>query len=216
MHEPAALRVEGDLLVDGGFFPGKPYVNRGIGGQTTPQMLVRFGADVLATKPAVVVILAGTNDIAGNSARRSGGDQATPRAPEGPIHGVRASGESLLPVSDDKKDTAGQPLVRTTGRPARSAAHELVEAITRSRATYLIISALADPSGRLRPEWTDDGLHPNAAGYAVMAPLAEKAIAQALWEVNLRCAFGWLAVMGRGRSSARAPWATSPSRGRSR
>jgi lysophospholipase L1-like esterase len=184
----------GDSITDnwskagyGGFFPGKPYVNRGIGGQTTPQMLVRFNADVLANKPAVVVILAGTNDIAGNSgpiALEAIESNLASMAELARLHGVRVVLAALLPVSDDKKDAAGQPLVRTAGRPP-----ETLRALNQWEADYArakghvyldYFSALADPNGRLRSEWTDDGLHPNAAGYAVMAPLAEKAIAQAL------------------------------------
>jgi lysophospholipase L1-like esterase/uncharacterized protein YciI len=183
----------GDSITDnwskagyGGFFPGRPYVNRGIGGQTTSQMLLRFRADVIALRPEVVVLLAGTNDIAGN---------AGPTSPEAiranlatmaelaRLHGIRVVMASLLPVSDDKKNETG-PLRRTADRPPAA-----IEALNRWIADYArdrghvyldYHSALAGADGRLLPALNDDGLHPNAAGYAVMAPLAEKAIAAAL------------------------------------
>jgi len=184
----------GDSITDGwsspangGFFPGKPYVNRGIGGQATSQMLVRYRADVIALEPSVVVILAGTNDVAGNAGR------TTPEAIEANLadmaelaraHGIRVVLASLLPVSDEKKDAKGAPISRSADRPP-----ETLRALNRWLAGYAranghvyldYASALTDARGMLRSELTDDGLHPNAAGYAVMAPLAEQAIALAL------------------------------------
>jgi lysophospholipase L1-like esterase len=184
----------GDSITDnwskagyGGFFPGRPYVNRGIGGQTTSQMLVRFRADVLAIKAGVVVILAGTNDIAGNAgpvALEAVEDNLTDMVELARTHDVRAVLAALLPVSDDKKDAKGQPIARTTDRPPatiQALNRWLADYAKKNDAVYLdYYSALADTGGRLKPELTDDGLHPNAAGYALMAPLAEKAIAQAL------------------------------------
>jgi lysophospholipase L1-like esterase len=184
----------GDSITDnwskagyGGFFPGQPYVNRGIGSHTTSQMLVRFRADVLDLDPDVVVFLAGTNDIAGNTGPIS--DESIQRnlmsmAELAKAHGVRVVLGSVLPVSDDKKDAEGQPLVRSEQRPAariRGLNAWMAEYARRHGHVYLdYYSAMADPSGVLRPELNADGLHPNAAGYAVMAPLAEKAIASAL------------------------------------
>jgi acyl-CoA thioesterase I len=184
----------GDSITDnwskagyGGFFPGKPYVNRGIGGQTTAQMLLRFRADVLALKPAVVVILAGTNDVAGNTG------PATPEqiqsnlssiAELARVHGVRVVFASILPVSDDKADRFGAPLRRSEGRPLatlRALNAWMAEYARKNGHVYLdYFTAMADAQGALRPELNDDGLHPNARGYAVMAPLAEKAIAGAV------------------------------------
>ena len=184
----------GDSITDnwskegyGGFFPGKPYVNRGIGGQTTAQMLVRLRADVIDLRPAAVVILAGTNDIAGNAG------PATPEQVQENLasmselaraHGVAVVLASLLPVSDDKKDASGQPLARTVQRPTeaiRALNRWLSEYAAKNAHVYLdYFSATADGKGLLRPELNDDGLHPNARGYAVMAPLAEAAIAEAL------------------------------------
>jgi lysophospholipase L1-like esterase len=184
----------GDSITDnwsragyGGFFPGKPYVNRGIGSHTTSQMLVRFRADVLDLDPDVVVFLAGTNDIAGNTGPIS--DEAIQRnlmtmAELAKAHGVRVVLGSVLPVADDKKDAEGQPLVRTEGRPPariRGLNAWMAAYARRNGHVYLdYYSAMADASGALKADLNADGLHPSAAGYAVMAPLAERAIAQAL------------------------------------
>jgi lysophospholipase L1-like esterase len=193
--KPGEARVVffGDSITDnwskpdhGGFFPGKPYVNRGMGGQTTSQMLLRFRADVIELRPKAVVILAGTNDIAGNAGPVSVDqiqDNLATMAELGRTHGIKVVLASILPVSDDKKDANGVALTRTRQRPTAT-----IQALNRWLAGYAAknahayldyFSATADASGLLRPELNDDGLHPNARGYAVMAPLAEKAIAQA-------------------------------------
>jgi lysophospholipase L1-like esterase len=193
--KPGEARVVffGDSITDnwskpeyGGFFPGKPYVNRGISGQTTAQMLLRFRADVVELRPKAVVILAGTNDIAGNAGLVTLDqvqDNLATMAELARAHGIQVVLASLLPVSDDKKDASGQPLTRTRQRPTAT-----IQALNRWLADYAAknahvyldyFSATADSSGRLRPDLNDDGLHPNARGYAVMAPLAEKAIAAA-------------------------------------
>jgi lysophospholipase L1-like esterase len=194
--KPSETRVVfyGDSITDnwskptyGGFFPGKPYVNRGIGGQTTSQMLLRFRADVLAATPKAVVILAGTNDIAGNAGpvalETVQGNLAT-MAELARLHGVRVVLASVLPIADDKKDAGGQPILRSGDRPPATIDalnRWLVEYARTNGHVYLdYFTALTDAGGRLKPEVNDDGLHPNAAGYAVMAPLAERAIALAL------------------------------------
>lgn len=184
----------GDSITDnwskagyGGFFPGRPYLNRGIGGQTTSQMLLRYRADVIALRPAAVVILAGTNDIAGNSGpttpERVEANLAT-MAELAKLHGVRVVLASLLPVADDKKDPSGQPIVRTSQRPPAVIArlNAFLAGYARENGhVYLDYQqAVADAQGAFRPDLNDDGLHPNAAGYAVMAPLAEAALARAL------------------------------------
>jgi lysophospholipase L1-like esterase len=194
--KPGERRVVffGDSITDnwskpgfGGFFPGKPYVNRGIGGQTTAQMLLRFRPDVVELKPAAVVILAGTNDIAGNAGPVTLDevqDNLASMAELAKQHGVKVVMATVLPISDDKKNAQGQPLVRSEGRPPAT-----IDALNKWMAGYAAAnghevldyySAMADANGRLKPELNDDGLHPNAAGYAVMAPLAEAAIARAL------------------------------------
>jgi lysophospholipase L1-like esterase len=184
----------GDSITDnwskagyGGFFPGKPYVNRGIGGQTTSQMLVRFRADVLALDPDVVVILAGTNDVAGNSgpiAPEAIENNLASMAELAKAHRVRVVMASILPVADDKRDAAGQAVNRTTDRPPATL-HAInawmSDYARRNGHVYLdYASAVADAAGAFKGDLNNDGLHPNAAGYAVMAPLAEKAIAEAL------------------------------------
>jgi lysophospholipase L1-like esterase len=194
--KPGETRVVffGDSITDnwskagyGGFFPGKPYVNRGIGGQTTSQMLVRLRADVLDLRPDVVVILAGTNDVSGNNGPVSDEDlqrNFMTMAELGRAHGVRVVLASILPVADDKRGADGQPLVRTETRPParlRALNAWMADYARRNGHVYLdYVSAVADAAGAFRSDLNGDGLHPNAAGYAVMARLAEKAIAQAL------------------------------------
>jgi acyl-CoA thioesterase-1 len=164
---------------DGGFFPGKPYVNRGIGGQTTPQMLVRFRQDVIALHPKVVVILAGTNDIAGNTG------PATPEMIEGNLasmaeiasaNGIRVVLSSILPAFDYPWRPGLQPA------PKIAAVNEwMKEYATMHQLVYLdYYTPMVDARPGLRSEYGADGVHPNQAGYAVMVPLAEKAIAEAL------------------------------------
>lgn len=184
----------GDSITDswddpryGGFFPGRSYVNRGISGQTTPQMLLRFRPDVLALKPRVVVILAGTNDIAGNTGPmtlETIQDNLTSMAELARAHRIRVVLASLLPVSDYEKNREGKQIVRTAQRPP-----ERIKALNdwmrryaaENDLTYLdYYAATADDKGFLKDEFSEDGLHPNAKGYAAMAPLAEQAVAAAL------------------------------------
>jgi lysophospholipase L1-like esterase len=183
----------GDSITDnwskagyGGFFPGRPYVNRGIGGQTTSQMLVRFRADVLALKPDVVVILAGTNDIAGNSGPvpvEVVEQNLATMAELAKAHHIGVVLASVLPVSDDKRDASGLPITRTRVRPPatlRALNTWLADYARRNGHVYLdYAAAVGDAAFVLKTDLNDDGLHPNAAGYAVMAPLAEEAIARA-------------------------------------
>jgi lysophospholipase L1-like esterase len=164
-------------------FPGKPYVNRGIGGQTTPQMLVRFRADVIALQPQVVVILAGTNDIAGNSGPMSLEETEanfTTMAELARLHGIRVVFSSVLPVHHYT------PHSETTF-PLRPP--EKIAALNRWLRSYCAANghvyldyaaATSDEKGWLKKELADDGLHPGAAGYALMARLAQRAIDQAL------------------------------------
>ncbi len=188
----------GDSITDswddpkyGGFFPGKPYVNRGISGQTTPQMLIRFRPDVIALKPKVVVILAGTNDIAGNTGPttlQAIADNLTSIAELARAHGIRVVLASVLPVSDYEKTAEGQPRIQSIRRPP-----DQIKALNQwmrtyageNRLTYLdYYSAMVDDKGFLKDELSNDGVHPNEKGYAVMAPLVEKAIAAALKKRN--------------------------------
>jgi len=184
----------GDSITDswdnpsnGGFFPGKSYINRGISGQTTPQMLIRFRPDVVALKPEVVVILAGTNDIAGNTGPmtlESIEDNLASIAELARAHGIRVVLSAVLPVSDYEKTADGQPRNQTTRRPPEQikALNEWMKKYAaENKLTYLdYYSAMVDDKGFLKDELSNDGLHPNLEGYLVMNPLAEKAIAAAL------------------------------------
>jgi lysophospholipase L1-like esterase len=164
----------------GAFFPGKPYINRGISGQVTSQMLLRFYQDVAALKPKVVVILAGTNDIGGNvgpMTLEATENYLTSMVDIARANSIRIVLSSLLPVCDYiKPQTAQRP-------PEKILALNrwLKDYAERNSFVYLdYFSATADDKGMFRKELTYDGLHPNAAGYDVMAPLAERAIAKAL------------------------------------
>jgi lysophospholipase L1-like esterase len=184
----------GDSITDnwdnegyGGFFPGRPYVNRGLSGQTTSQMLVRFRPDVIALKPEAVVILAGTNDIAGNTGvvpQEAVEDNLASMAELARLHRIRVVLSSVLPVDDEDRDAQGQLLNRTRCRPPAEIA-ELNRWLRRYAQehghVYLdYAAAMSDERGRMKADLSDDGLHPNAKGYAVMAPLAERAVAAAL------------------------------------
>ena len=168
-------------------FPGKPYVNRGIGGQTTPQMLVRFRPDVIALRPEVVLILAGTNDLAGNtgpSSLEAIEDNLTSMAELARASGIRVVLASILPVSDYEKTKDGKPIIRTVQRPPekiRALNDWMKTYAAKNKSIYLdYYSSMIDEKGFLKDELSEDGLHPDAKGYAVMAPLAEQAIAAAL------------------------------------
>jgi len=161
------------------FFPGKPYLNRGIAGQTTPQMLVRFRQDVIALKPRVVVILGGTNDLTGvlgPGTEGTIGDHITSMTELAKANGIRVVLASVTPVCDCFND---QTSVRPQGKIIGLNGW-IRDYAARSGAVYLnYYAALAD--GRnFRMVLTRDGLVPNDAGYDVMAPLAEQAIAAAL------------------------------------
>ena len=183
----------GDSITDswqnprfGGFFPGKPYVDRGISGQTTPQMLIRFRPDVIVLHPKAVVILAGTNDLAGNTGPmtlEAIENNLVSMAELAKANAIKVVFASILPVSDyEQRD--GKPIIRTTQR-----APEKINALNAWMKTYAAnhklayldyYSAMIDDKGFLREDLSEDGLHPNAKGYAIMAPLAEAAIARAL------------------------------------
>ena len=167
------------------YFPGKPYVNRGIGGQTTPQMLVRFRQDVIDLEPKVVVILAGTNDIAGNTGPMRNEDIEANYASLAELaraHGIRVVYSSVLPVhnyTERSKDFFAQrPMARILALNTWLKAY-----CAQNKIVYLdYFSALVDDKGLLKKDLADDGLHPNDAGYKIMAPLAEAAIQKALAE----------------------------------
>ena len=177
----------GDSITDGWgrtqgskFFPGKPYVNRGISGQTTPQMLIRFRPDVLALQPKAVVILAGTNDIAGNTGPETldqieGNLESMAQLAK--TNGIKVVLASVMPVCDYiKPQTAHRPPQKIVALNAW-----IKDYCARNGCVYLdYFSAMVDSKGMLKQELTHDGLHPNNAGYQVMAPLAQTAINRAL------------------------------------
>ena len=184
----------GDSITDawpqprfGEFFPGRPYIGRGISGQTTPQMLIRFRPDVIALRPRVVVILAGTNDIAGNTGPMTDeqiqGNLAS-MADLAKANGIRVVFSSILPVSEYHVRPGDTAPPQTTRRPmARITALNawMREYAAANGHVYLdYVAAMADAKGLLRAELSEDDLHPNAVGYAIMAPLAEAAIQAAL------------------------------------
>lgn len=161
------------------FFPGKGYLNRGISGQTTAQMVVRFRQDVIALQPAVVVILAGTNDIAGNTGAASQAmieDNLQSMVELAQAHGIAVVLSSVLPVSDYPWQRGVQPAPKVRALNA---------ALKRYASTHNVVyldyhTPLANRDGGLDKALAADGVHPTPAGYARMAPLAEAAITQAL------------------------------------
>jgi lysophospholipase L1-like esterase len=160
-------------------FPGKPYIGRGIGGQTTPQMLVRFRQDVIALKPRVVVILAGTNDIAGNtgpSTLEMIEDNLASMTEIAQANGIRVVLSSVLPVFDYPWRKGLDPAPKILALNAW-----MTDYAFKHNAVYLDYhSAMQDEKHGMKQELAYDGVHPNEAGYRVMATLAEKAIAEAL------------------------------------
>jgi lysophospholipase L1-like esterase len=184
----------GDSITDfwqqprfGEFFPGKGYADRGISAQTTPQMLLRMRPDVIALKPKVVVILAGTNDIAGNTGPMSDEEIEGNLASMSELavaSGIKVVLSSITPVSSYHYAPRPGAAPQTTVRPmARvKAINEWMRSYAAAhKHVYLdYYSKMIDSSGVLKEEFSADDLHPTAAGYAVMAPLAEAAIAQAL------------------------------------
>jgi len=180
----------GDSITDGwqqprygGFFPGKPYVDRGISGQTTPQMLVRFRRDVIDLQPKAVVILAGTNDIAGNTGPMTNEEIQGNLASMSDLahaHNIKVIFSSITPVSE--YHVRGTP--QTTARPMEriKTVNEWIKSYAASHGDFYLdyFSAMLDDKGLMRAELTEDDLHPNAKGYAIMGPLAEAALERAL------------------------------------
>jgi lysophospholipase L1-like esterase len=161
------------------FFPGKPYLNRGISGQTTPQMLVRFQQDVVRLHPSVVVILAGTNDVAGNTGPETPEmieDNFAAMTAIAKQNGIRVVLASITPAAS----YPWKPSVESV-TPIRQLNQWMKFFCASHGCTYLdYYSALVDDKGAMKPGLAKDGVHPTAAGYAIMAPLAEAAIKQAL------------------------------------
>lgn len=165
--------------VSPGFFTGKPYINRGISGQTTPQMLVRFRPDVINLKPEVVVILAGTNDIAGNTGPSSLEmimENLVSMAELARINSIKVVLSSVLPAYDYPWKPGLNPAEKIF------ALNEMIKRYADQNGIIYLdyYSSMVDSRKGLMDIYTGDGVHPNAAGYKVMAPLVEEAIAKAL------------------------------------
>lgn len=185
---PTAKRVlfYGDSITDfwrlNEYFPGEDYVNRGIGGQVTSEMLGRFKHDVLDLKPATVVILAGTNDLSRGTPLATIQANLTMMAELAQAHRIRVVLSSVLPVSDYSKATNPQN-ERTRFRPPamiRQINDWMKRYCAASGCVYLdYFSEMVDKAGMLKADLAEDGLHPNAAGYRLMAPLVKAAIMSA-------------------------------------
>jgi len=180
----------GDSITDfwprrSAFFPGKPYVDRGISAQTTPQMLVRFRPDVIDLQPKVVVILAGTNDIAGNTGPMSNEEIEGNLASMSELaraHGIKVVLSSILPVSEAHRveNSPAQTTLRPTARLRALNDWMKTYAAAHGHVYLDYFSKMTDDNGLLRVELSLDDLHPNAKGYAIMESLAPTAIEQAL------------------------------------
>jgi lysophospholipase L1-like esterase len=208
--EPKRVVFMGDSITDfwklDQYFPGKPYVNRGIGGQTTPQMLVRMYPDVIDLKPAAMVLFAGTNDIAHNTGPETAEmiqQNIMAMTDIAQKNGIKVILCSITPVSDypylkEQSDNAKNPpappaanqrpafprMKMTDTHPATDILKMnawLKDYASRVHATYVdYFGALVDEKGFLKDNVSNDGLHPNAEGYKLMAPLVDAALQQAL------------------------------------
>lgn len=161
------------------FFANRPYINRGIGGQTTPQMMLRFRQDVIQLQPKVVVILAGTNDIAGNtgpSTLEMIEDNIYSMTELAQTHGIQVVLCSILPAYDYPWRTGLEPAPKIVELNKRFKQY----ADTHGAVYCDFFTAMADERDGLPKELSEDGVHPNLAGYAIMGPIVEKAIARAL------------------------------------
>jgi lysophospholipase L1-like esterase len=185
------------------YFPGRPYVNRGIGGQTTPQMLVRMYPDVIELKPAAMVVLAGTNDIARNTGTETAEmiqHNIMAMTELAQHHGIKVVLCSVLPVSDypyqRSQNAPAAPAGGGRGGPPRVAAkmtdsHPAADILklnawmkdyaAKVGAVYAdYFSGTVDERGWLKDAFSMDGLHPNAEGYKVMAGMVAEAIQKVL------------------------------------
>jgi lysophospholipase L1-like esterase len=182
-HVSGRVVFYGDSITDnwgrkyGTFFPGKPYVNRGISGQTTPQMLIRFRQDVIDLHPEAVVILAGTNDIAGNTGPSTLGmieDNLRSMVELAQANHIRPIVSSVTPAADYPWKRGMDPAPKIKALNAW-----IADYCREKHITYLdYYTTMAGPDGGMKPGISVDGVHPNDAGYAIMAPLAAAAIAE--------------------------------------
>ncbi len=157
------------------FFQNKSYINRGISGQTTPQMLLRFRADVIDLKPKIVVILAGGNDIAGNTGASTIEmitDNIFSMIELAQIHQIKVILCSVLPANFFYWNPKEKPAERIIELNAILKKYALSNGIL----FVDYYSPMADEEKGLKTEFSEDRVHPNAAGYETMSPLIEKAI----------------------------------------
>jgi len=171
--------TEGWIRTCPDYFAGKPYVNRGISGQTTPQMLVRFRADVINLKPALVLILAGTNDIAGNtgpSTLEMIVDNLISMTELAKANKIKVVLSSVLPAFDYPWKPGLEPA------PKIVKLNEMIKKYADANGIVYLdyFSAMVDERNGLKKELSGDGVHPNLAGYKIMEPLAEAAMKKAL------------------------------------
>jgi lysophospholipase L1-like esterase len=165
------------------YFPGQDYVNRGISGQVTGEMLGRLKADVLDLKPQAVLILAGTNDIGRGIPLSTIQGNLTMIADLLTHHKIKPVFASVLPISDYHKDK------NITFEQSKRRPPEQIQSLNQWLRAFCVnrgypylnyFDAMVDPQGFLKAELADDGLHPNGSGYRVMAPLAHEAINKVL------------------------------------
>lgn len=175
----ASITERWKLTGPGGSFPGKPYINRGISGQTSPQMLLRFRQDVIDLHPKVVVILIGTNDVAGMTGpitAEQTEENVESMAELAGVHGIHVVLCAMLPSSfiPWKPDADPAPKIVALNKWFKAYA---------AQKGYVFVdyyTPMKDAEGGLPPALSKDGVHPTAAGYAIMAPLAEAGIEKAL------------------------------------
>jgi lysophospholipase L1-like esterase len=183
--EPGQKRIVfmGDSITEGWpfleFFAEKPYVNRGISGQTTPQMLIRFRPDVIALKPAVVVLLAGINDIAGNtgpSTLEMITDNIFSMAELAKANNIKVILCSVLPAFDFPWRPGSFPAEKVV------TLNKMIKKYADANGILYLdyYSAMVNDQKGLNATYSGDGVHPNKTGYEVMNPLVEKAIAKVL------------------------------------
>ena len=171
--------TEGWSDVDPDFFSNKPYINRGISGQTTPQMLIRFRADVIELRPSVVVLLAGTNDIAGNTG---------PTTLDAIFNNIQSMAELARANNIKVVLSSVLPVYSYPWSPEVAAIEKIASLndmikhyAAQNDMIYLdYYAALVDERRGMKKEYADDGVHPTSKGYQVMGPLAKKAIEKAL------------------------------------
>lgn len=161
------------------FFPGKPYVNRGISGQTTPQMLIRFRADVIALKPAIVVIMAGVNDIAENtgpSTLEMITNNIFSMVELAKANHIKVILCSVLPAYDFPWKTGLHPAEKIVNL------NKMIRKYADANGVLYLdyYSAMVNEQKGLKAAYSNDGVHPNKEGYQVMNPLVEQAITKVL------------------------------------